>query len=178
MCNAVAHLKLPEGVEDCCDAVASFYLHDKDNASTVLLNEGTQDSSNIINRQKMIEHLKTNCLHNPNAKSTLDMWMWGKSKVEVIWDNMDLAGLDQILPQFMTEGGKWSLQILPQSLNDTGHHVALGQSPNGKNWWLLDSVVGLTVYESKACLVGDLYKRLLSSSGINVKSRTVLLKIT
>ena len=178
MCKAVHHLKLPEGVEDCCDAVASFYLHDKENASTVLLNEATQDASNIINRQKIIEHLKTSCLHDPNVKSTLDMWMWGKSKVEVIWDNKDLAGLDQLLPQYMTDGGKWSLQILPQSLNETGHHVALGQSPNGINWWLLDSAFGLTIYESKACLASNLYQRLLSSNGISIQSRTVLLKIT
>ncbi|NUU38217.1 hypothetical protein [Pseudomonas sp. C2B4] len=178
MCKEVLRIKLPEGVEDCCDAVASFYLHDKENASKVLLIGETQDSNNIINRQKMIEHLKTNCLHNPNAKSTLDMWMWGKSTVEVIWDNQVLAGLDQILPQYMTDGGKWSLQILPGSLNDTGHHVALGQSPNGVNWWLLDSVFGFTIYESKACLVGDLYQRLLKASGITLQSRTVLLKIT
>lgn len=178
MCKAVHHFKLPEGVEDCCDAIASFYLHDQKNATDVLLVEETQDSSNIIKRQQMIEHLKTSCLYDPNVKSTLGMWMWGRSKVEVIWDNKDLSGLNKILPQYMDDGGKWSLQIIPGSLNGAGHHVALGRSPNGKNWWLLDSAFGLTIYDSKACLADNLYERLISSSGINAQSRTVLLKIT
>jgi hypothetical protein len=75
-------------------------------------------------------------------------------------------------------GKKYSLQILPDSFDGRGHHIAFGQSPNGKNWWLLDPASEMMVFETLPDLAGHAKELLVKSgSGFTGKNTTVLVEV-
>lgn len=176
MCKPISKLNIPDGLEESCDAVASLYLHDKENALKVLINE--PNSSNLQKRQQIIEHLKEVTYRDPSAKKSLDFWLWGKSGVSEVWTDSTIATLRSDLKTSLTKTGKWSLQIIPTTLAQAGHHMAIGSSPNEINWWLLDPASGLYVFSNVEDMVDYTTKLLTNSSSITQQTRTVLLKIT
>jgi hypothetical protein len=172
MCEPVKRLKLPEGLKYCCDAVASFYLHDREHAVEKFLEF---DIKFFENRQRLIESLKDGLLEGVVDKRSLDVWLWGKLKPQVVFDNNTLSTLVLDL-ESLGQGESWSLQVLPASVTQTGHHVALGRSPDGQHWWLLDPASCIYVFSS----LGDLAKytaKLFANSQFSVHSRTVLLRV-
>jgi hypothetical protein len=169
-------LQIPDGLETACDAVASFYLHDRAPASARLFD--APDASFFRVRQDMIEHLKQLAARDASAKRSLDMWLWGKARVTEVWTDRVLATLRQDLAEAFTSRGAWSLQILPSSFAGAGHHMAMGRSPNAVNWWLLDPASALYVFASAADLAGFTLTLLINSPEFNFSSRTVLLEIT
>lgn len=176
MCKPIHKLPLPPGLETSCDAVASFYLHDKQHANEKLFE--SPDVAFFQKRQDMIEHLKGVAALRATAKRTLDVWLWGKAQVAEVWDNRVLATLRQDLDAALNTGGQWSLQILPRSMHEAGHHMALGQSPNGQNWWLLDPASSICIFNSREDLTKFTLRLLIAAPAFNFQSRTVLLKIT
>lgn len=172
MCEPIARVELPEGLKNFCDAVASFYLHDKDHAIEKLQES---DVKFFANRQKLIESLKDGILEGVVDKKTLDVWLWGKLKPVVVFDNNTLNSLVADL-QSLGDGTAWSLQVLPASLAERGHHVALGRSPKGQNWWLLDPASCIYVFKSLADLAKCTAK-LFANSQFGATSRTVLLQV-
>jgi hypothetical protein len=172
MCEPIQRVKLPDGLKYCCDAVASFYLHDKDHALEKL---AESDVTFFDNRQQLLDKLKDGLLEGVVSKHSLDVWLWGKLRPSVVFDNHTLGTLTSDL-QSLELGESWSLQVLPDSLGGIGHHVALGRSPNRINWWLLDPASCIYVFKS----LEDLAKctaKLFANSQFNASSRTVLLQV-
>ncbi|WP_321948679.1 hypothetical protein [Paraburkholderia sp. J10-1] len=176
MCTPTNVIRIPRGLSHSCDAVASFYLHDRTPAQQKLFQ--TADVEFFQKRQDLIERLKEAAYRDHNVKSTLDMWLWGKSRVTEIWTERTLASLQGDLQSVATtDGTQWSLQLLPQSFSQAGHHMAFGKSPNKVNWWLLDPATAMYTFDKVEDLACFLQKHLTESAGLNAATRTVLLRI-
>lgn len=176
MCKPIKTVWMPKGMQNLCDAVATLYLSDRKLAGDNLFI--TPNRALFEQRQKKIEELIDALRERRAEKAELDACQWAGAEVTESWTNRRLATLADDLRERLTNDGKqWSLRVLPATLGDTGHHVAIGSSPDLTHWWLLDPASALYVFDSCESLAKFLHRLLRESEKFSDASKTVLLRI-
>ncbi|HWM89380.1 MAG TPA: hypothetical protein VN493_01290 [Thermoanaerobaculia bacterium] len=162
-------------VEVAKDEATKVYLELNEKAGALDLLEQkvpkvNKDFSNLVNLTPQVHRLR---LELAQKKQTLLTTLWGTATTTVVSEGV-LSGLDTALTGAMTGQGKWSLQVLPESLERAGHHMALKRLEKAIN--LLDPASALYIYETVE-ETAVFAKNLLLEGGFKASSRYVLLKI-